>query len=234
MLRIAVVEDDKACSDLLKEYIDRFCKQSGEQARVAAFGDGIDIASDYAAEYDIIFLDIVMKHMDGLKTAEYIRKKDKNVIIVFVSSDARFAVNGYSVEALSFMVKPVTYPVFSKEMGRCVEKIKNGRGKYVVLTTENGIDKIAVDKIIYIESQNHKMLINTTEKPYCVYETMKSLEGRLPKDQFSRCNNCYLVNLDFVKGVHGEYALVNGEELKISRSRRKGFIDDISSYYFCG
>ena len=234
MLRIAVVEDDKACSDLIKEFIDRYCKENGEQARVISFSDGIDIASDYTAEYDIIFLDVVMKHMDGLKAAEYIRKKDRNVVIVFVSADARFAVKGYEVEALSFMVKPVTYSVFSKEMARCVEKINSGRGKYVVLTTENGIDKIAVDQIIYIESQNHKMIINTTEKPYCVYETMKSLEGRLPKEQFSRCNNCYLVNLNYVEGVHGEYALINGAELKISRSRRKGFIEDISSYYFCG
>lgn len=234
MLRIAVVEDDKKSSGLLKGYIDRYCKENGEQARVNFFSDGIDIASDYNAEYDLIFLDIVMKHMDGLKAAEYIRKKDKNVVIVFVTGDARFAVKGYSVEALSFMVKPVSYSVFSHEMERCVEKIYSGRGKYVVLTTENGIDKIAVNNIIYIESQNHKMIINTTEKLYCVYETMKSLEGRLPKEQFSRCNNCYLVNLDFVRGVHGEYALINDEELKISRSRRKGFIEDFSSYYFCG
>ena len=234
MLRIAVVKNEKSCSDLLKEFIDRYCKENGEQARIVSFGDGIDIASDYTAEYDIIFLDTVMKHMDGFKAAEYIRRKDKNVIIVFVAPDAKYAVKGYSVEALSFMVKPVNYSEFSNEMSRCVEKIKNCRGKFVVLATENGINKIAVDSIVYIESQNHKMNINTTEKLYSVYETMKSLESRLPKEQFSRCNNCYLVNLDYVKGVHGEYARIEGEELKISRSRRKGFIEDISSYYFCG
>lgn len=234
MLRIAVVEDDEECSDLLKEYIDRYCKENGEKARVISFSDGIDIASDYTAEYDIIFLDIVMKHMDGLKAAEYIRKKDKNVIIVFVTGDVSFAAEGYSVDASSFMVKPVSYNIFSRGMSRCIEKLKTGRDRYVILATEDGIDRVPVDEIIYIESQNHKMIINTTVKYYCVYETMKSLVARLPKDQFSRCNNCYLVNLDFVTGVHGEYALVGGEELKISRSRRKGFIEDISSYYFCG
>ena len=233
MLRIAIVEDDEEASGQLKDFIARYCKENGKQARITAYSDGIDIASDYTAEYDIIFLDIVMKHMDGLKAAEYIRKKDKNVIIVFVTSESRYAIKGYEVEALCFMVKPLSFKRFSHEMDRCVEKLESQKGRYVVLTTESGIDKIDVDKIIYIESQNHKMIINTTDKSYCVYETMKSLEGRLPKEQFSRCNNCYLINLDYVNGVHGEYALLDGEELKISRSRRKGFIEDFSSYYIC-
>lgn len=231
MLRIAVVEDDKSCSELIKEYIEQYCKENAEEARISFFGDGIDIASDYTAQYDIIFFDIVMKHMDGLKAAEYIRKKDKNVILAFITSDARYAIKGYAVEALCFMVKPVSYSVFSKEFGRCVDKIKSGRGKYIILNTENGLDRIATDQIVYIESQNHKMMINTTERSYCVYETMKNLEEKLPKKQFVRCNNCYLVNLDYVKGVHGEYVVLTSRELKISRSRRKGFLEDVEAFF---
>ncbi len=231
MLRIAVVEDEKHCSDLLKEYIERYCRENEEEARVSFFSDGIDIASDYTAQYDIIFLDIMMRHMDGLKAAEYIRKKDKNVILAFVTGDARYAIKGYSVEALCFMLKPVSYSVFAKEFGRCVDKMKSGRGKYIVLNTEYGIDRIAIDKIVFIESQNHKMVINTTERSYCVYETMKSLEGKLPKMQFVRCNNCYLVNLDHVKGVHGEYVVIGSRELKISRSRRKSFLEQLETLF---
>ncbi len=231
MLRIAVVEDDKSCSELLKGYIERYCKENAEEARVSFFGDGIDIASDYTAQYDIIFLDIVMRHMDGLKTAEYIRKKDKNVILAFVTSDARFAIKGYAVEALCFLIKPVSYSVFSKEFGRCLDKIKSGRGKHIVLNTENGMDRVAVDQIVYIESQNHKMIINTTEGSHCVYETMRSLEERLPKKQFARCNNCYLVNLDHVRGVHGEFVVIASRELKISRSRRKGFLQNLELFF---
>ena len=231
MLRIAVVDDEREYSDILKEFIDRYCRENGEEAHVVSFSDGIDIASDYTAQYDIIFLDIAMKHMDGLKTARYIRKKDKNVIIVFVTAAAQHAIDGYAVEALSYIIKPVGYEVFAREFTRCIEKMKSGRGRYIIISTENGMDRVAVDEIEFIESQNHKMIINTTQTNYCVYETMKSLESKLPNEQFSRCNNCYLVNIEHVRGVHGEYAVIGGAELKISRSRRKGFLEDVEKYY---
>lgn len=230
MLRIALVDDDKESLALLKGYITDFCRENGECARVECFNDGIDIVSDYTAEFDVIFLDTAMKHMDGLSAAAYIRKKDKNALIVLVSKDAHYAIKGYTVEAFSFLLKPINYFTFSREFARCIKKIKNLQGKYILFSTENGIDRIPVDKIVYIESQNHKMIVNTTEKPYVVYDTMKSLESKLPKN-FSRCNNCYLVNLAFANGVHGEYVLISGEELKISRSRRKTFLEDIAGFY---
>ena len=230
-MRVAVVEDEKEYSSQLKNYIEKYCKENNEKVHIVSFSDGIDIASDYTADYDIIFLDIVMKHMDGLKTAEYIRNMDKKVVIVFVTSDARYAIHGYAVDATSFLLKPLNYAVFAQEFGRCVEKVKSVQKKYIVFSTENGMDRIELDKIVYIESQGHKMIINTTEKPYCVYETMRSLENKLPQEQFSRCNNCYLVNLSYVKGVHGEYVLLDDGELKISRSRRKGFLEDMSEYF---
>jgi len=234
MLKIAVVEDDKESSDKLKEYIDKYCGENGEEAQVKYFSDGVDIASEYTADYDIILMDIVMKHMDGLKAAEYIRTMDKDVIIVFITNDARYAIKGYAVEALSFLLKPVSYIAFSQEFGRCVNKIKNRNVNYIVFSTENGMDRVAVDKIIYIESQNHKMIVNTPDRQYCVYDTMRNLENKLSKEQFSRCNNCYLINLAYVKGVHGDFVQTDVNELKISRSRRKGFLDDIAAFFARG
>lgn len=231
MLRIAVVVEDNECSSALKLHIDRYCKEKGEEARVISFSDGIDIVSDYSAGYDVIFLDVAMKHMDGIQAAKYIRMKDKNVIIVLIADDIRYALKGYSVEALCFMLKPFSYSAFCGEFSRCMEKVNSVRGNFIILATENGVDRVAVDGIVYIESQNHKMIINTVNKPYCVYETMRSLEGRLPAEQFARCNNCYLVNLDYITGVHGEYVSIAGRELKISRSRRKTFLENISAFY---
>lgn len=230
-MRVAVVEDDKECADQIIGFIDRYCKENNEHTSVVTFSDGIDIASDYTADFDVVFLDIVMKHMDGLKTAEYIRKMDKKVIIIFITSDPQYAIQGYSVEALSFILKPVNYFVFSQEFARCFNKVNGDLRKYVVFPTEKGMDRIALDKIVYIESRDHQQIINTTERTYCVYETMKKLEAKLPDEQFSRCNNCYIVNLAYVKGIHGEYVLIEGGELKISRARRKSFLDDMANYF---
>ena len=230
MLKIAIVEDDKESVDLLKSYIEKYCKENGEQAKVDCYSDGIDIVSDYTSEYDVILLDIVMKHMKGMQTAEYIRKIDDRVMIIFITSQAQYAIDGYSVNALSYLLKPVEYFAFSRELKRCFDKIKNERDNYVVFSTENGIDRIEVGKITYIESHKHLMTVHTVKKNYCVYQTMKSIESALPQDVFVRCNNCYLVNLAHVEGMHGEYCIVAGDELKISRPKRKSFLDALTMY----
>lgn len=230
-MKVAVVEDDVACAELLKGYIERYCAENKLPIKIMSYSDGIDIASEYTADFDVVFLDIVMKHMDGLKTAEYIRRMDKKVIIIFVTNDTQYAVHGYSVEALSYLVKPVTYFNFSQEFCRCAEKVCSDKKDYVVFSTDKGMDRIAIDKILYIESRDHQQIINTTDRTYCVYETMKKLESKLPKGQFSRCNNCYIVNLDHVKGIHGEYVIIDGGELKISRARRKSFLEDLATTF---
>lgn len=230
-MRVAIVEDDKQNLSQLVGFIEKYCKETGEKIRIISFSDGIDIASDYTADYDIIFIGIVTKHLDVFKTAEYIRNMDKKVVLAFVTADPRYAVYGYALDATSFMLTPLNYTLFAQEFSRCIEKVKSVQKKYIMFSTENGMDRIELNKIVFIESDGHKMIINTTEKTYCVYETMRSLENKLPKGQFVRCNYCYIVNLFHVKGVHGEYVLLDNGELKISRSRRKAFLENMSQYF---
>ena len=229
-LKIAIVEDNEECRKTLQDYIDRFKEERNERIHCVTFNDGIDIVSEYTADYDVIFLDVVMKHMDGLKTAEYIRKMDKKVKIIFITSNEQYAIHGYSVEAFSFLLKPLTYFAFSQEFARCIEKVKSARVKYMVFSTDKGMDRVDIETISYVESQGHKMIIHTLTKPYYVYETIHGLENLLPKDQFSRCNHCYIVNLSHVTGVHGEYVVLADAELKISRARRKHFLEDLTNY----
>ena len=229
-MRVAVVGGEKETLSQLLNFIDKYSKQIAEKVHISQFSDGIDIVSDYTADFDVIFLDTVMKHLDWFKTAEYIRSMDKQVVLAFLTADPNCAVSGYAVDATSCMLKPLSYVVFEQEFGRCIAKVKNVQKKCVMFTTEYGIDRIDLDKIVYIESEGHKMIINTTEKTYSVYDTMRSLEDRLPKEQFARCNYCYIVNLSHVKGVHGEYVVLDGKELKISRSRRKGFNEKVSQF----
>lgn len=230
MLKIAIVEDEKESVERLKSYIDRYCKENDEEAQVVSFFDGIDIVSDYASGFDVILLDIVMKHMDGMQAAELIRKVDDKVMIIFITSQSQFAIDGYSVGALSYLLKPVDYFAFSCELRRCFDKIKSERDNYISFFTERGIDRIEVWKITYLEIRGHIMTVHTAKKVFSVHQTMNNIENMLPKDRFVRCNNCYLVNLAQVEGVHGEYCIVAGDELKISRSRRKSFLDALTVY----
>ncbi len=230
-MKVAVVDDEKEYSENIKECILKYCREHNEQVNIEEFSDGIDIVSDYTADYDVIFLDVAMKHMDGLKTAELIRKMDKHVSLFFVTGCAQYAINGYEVEASGYFLKPLDYELFERGFGKCIERIKSSHGNFLTLSTDNGMDRVAVNQIVYIESQNHVMHINTLEKTYNVYETLRDLESKLPSSRFTRCNNCYLVNLTYVTGVHGNFVCVPGAELKISRSRRKSFLREVSEFF---
>ena len=123
MIRVAIVEDDAEVQGVLQEYVRRYTRQYGTEFEVTLFADGVDILDDYRAVYDIIFLDVEMKHLDGMTTAERIRQMDAEVILIFITNMAQYAIRGYSVGALDYVLKPVSYYAFSQRLGRAVERV---------------------------------------------------------------------------------------------------------------
>jgi DNA-binding LytR/AlgR family response regulator len=228
---IAIVEDDDSCAETLVEYVHRYALETGEDFEVTRFQDGDGIVENYAAVYDVIFLDIQMKIMDGMETAKYIRKLDKEVIIVFVTNMAQYAIKGYAVDALNFLLKPVPYFAFSQELKRCIAKLRTKEKHFLMVSTENGLFRFSSDEILYIEVLNHRLYIHTKTEELKTYGTIKEMETKLPKTEFYRCNNCYLVNLAYVSGVKDGMAIVEGKELPISRAKKKGFMGALATYY---
>lgn len=230
MVKIAIVEDDISCRELLQEYLEKYSREKNLKIKVSCFSDGDEIASDYNPAYDIIFLDIDMKRFDGLNTAKYIREYDKDVIIIFVTNMAQYAIKGYSVNALDFLLKPVPYFVFSQQLDRSIKLIKSKRINHIFIPIDNGIVKIATNTILFIESMKHVMKIHTLDKVYNIMCTMKELEKKLEEDTFFRSNHCYLVNLAHISAVKGDYVIIGNHELKISRPKKKLFLDALTAY----
>lgn len=123
MIRIAIVEDDTGYRSQLGKYIDQYQSDFSETVSVSEFSDGLEIVEKYKSEYDIILMDIQMKHMDGMQAAMRIRDMDKNVIIIFITNSAQFAVQGYKVEALDYVLKPIQYFAFSQVLHNAVKKV---------------------------------------------------------------------------------------------------------------
>ncbi len=228
--RIAIVEDEKASRELVKKYIKRYSIEHNRFFDVVEFEDGTEIIRDYEGKFDIIFLDIEMKHSNGMEIAEKIREKDKNVIIIFKTNMAQYAIKGYSVDALSFLLKPVPYFAFYQEFKRSIEKLDAREDSYILVPVESGIKKVMTNDINYVESMKHTLTIKTKQGDYSMRGVMKDMESKLEKYYFFRCNNCYLVNLAKVKGIQGEFAVVGNDELKMSRARKKPFLEALTSY----
>ncbi len=232
MIRLAIVEDEKAYADTIKEYIERYSEETGVLFQVTHFTDGVEVIDNYKMNYDLILMDIEMEQMDGMKAAERIREKDDEVVLIFITNMTQYAVKGYMVDAMSYLLKPVPYFAFSQEMDRSLKKIRRRNDAFLMVPHRNGMVRVNAKDIIYIESYKHHVIINTTtDERISFVSTMKMMEEKLLSEHFYRCNNGYLVNLSYVLGVEGsEVILSDKRRLPVSRGRKKGFLSALTDY----
>lgn len=231
MIHVAMVEDDSLYVEKLTGYIRLYEKGSNERIRISVFTDGEDIVMDYAADYDIILMDVEMQFMDGMTAAKEIRKLDTDVVIIFITNMSQYAIAGYTVDALDYVLKPVEYFAFSQRLDRALERLKKRREKrYLTISLKGGIKKLDISDITYIEVQNHDLIFHTQGETYFTKGTMREVEKELGSDAFFRCNKCYLVHMEYVEGIKNNDILVGGDVVQVSRSRKKEFLDMLNNY----
>lgn len=233
-MRVAIVDDNPADFGRLQEYAKRFEEESGEVIHTEIFSDGAQIAERYREKgrFDVILLDIEMKYLDGMNTAGQIRKLDEDVLIIFITNLAQFAVRGYEVGALDFVVKPVAYPAFSAKMYKAKRRLKSGQEKMLTVRSKSGLFRLSTRELIYIEVRNHSLIYHTTMGSYQCTGSLKAIEKELAGLAFAKCNSCYLVHLSYIEKVTNEWVLVAGnEKLQISGPKRKAFLQRLTDYY---
>lgn len=230
MIRIAIVEDDRNYAEVLTKYIARYEEESGQRFQIFKFEDGEDIVEDYTANYDIILMDIEMRFMDGMTTAEEIRKSDSEVVIIFITNMPQYAMKGYAVEALDYVLKPINYFAFSQRIDRALTRMTHRQKRYLNISFKGRIKKIDISAIYYVEVQNHDLFYHTREGVFSQRGTMKEVEEGLAKESFFRCNKCYLINLEYVNGFEGSNVVVGDEEVQVSRARKKELLDVLNDY----
>lgn len=230
MIRIAIVEDDQNYAEVLRRYIKRYEEESNQKCSVVMFDDGEDIAVEYKADYDIILMDVEMRFMDGMTSAEKIREIDGEVVIIFITNMPQYAMRGYAVEALDYVIKPINYYAFSQRIDRALGRMKRRAKKYISINPKGGIVKLAISDIFYIEVQNHDLIYHSRNGDFMERGTMKELEKSLEAEGFFRCNKCYLVNLEYVDGCVDNNVMIGKETVQVSRARKKELMDVLNNY----
>ena len=230
MLHIAIVEDDPSYARQLQDYLGRYSRESGEPIEVTVYTDGDEIVEGYRAQFDLILLDVEMPFLDGMTAAEEIRRRDSEVVIIFITNMAQYAIKGYAVDALDYVLKPVSYFAFSQRLERAIQRLKNREQKYIVLPVKGGMRKLEVSDIYYIESQDHELTVHTRAGDFSTGITMRQMEETLSGLHFFRGNNSYLINLEHVDGVQDGCAVARGELLRLSRPRKNAFLEALSNY----
>lgn len=230
MYHIAVVDDDREFSSKVQEYLDRYQQENGEKFEVEVFYDGAKIIENYTPQYDLILLDIEMPTVNGMDAAEKIRELDEHVVLMFITNMAQYAIRGYSVGALDFVMKPINYYTFSMKIKRALKRVQKKEMPTILLTTPDGVKKLNVSQIYYVEIQGHMLHYHTDEGEFVVRGTLLSAEQMLPSGFFVKCNHWYLVNLQHVTEVRKNTAIVGNFELEISRRNRAGFLKALAEH----
>jgi len=233
-MRVAIVEDDLSSQRLLSEHLARFAAESGTDIQITSFSNGMELISSYRAEWDVILLDIEMPVMDGMSAARQIREADKDVFILFITAFAQYAVDSYSVSALDYVLKPVNYYAFSPKLKRIQNLLRQRTDRSIVIRNSDGFLRLPLRDIYYIEILNHALTYHTTHglRSSTGSTTIKKLEESLSGDGYVRCSQGHLVNLRCVDTVDKEsLRLVNGEQIPISRNRRKTFLQAFLNYW---
>ena len=230
MYRVAIVEDDKNFRDQLQEYLKAYGEENQIVFQISEFADGIQVLEEYKKEYDLILLDIEMPVMNGMDAAEKIREIDEDVVLMFITNMAQYAIRGYSVGALDFIMKPITYYTFSMKMTRALKRVKPKEEANLILNTSDGLKSLETKQIYYVEVQNRMLHYHTDEGEIIVRGTLQGAEELLQKYSFAKCNHWYIVNLAHVKEVAKNVAVVGPYEVEISRRNKTSFLKALTEF----
>lgn len=223
-MNIAVVEDEQAVTRQLAAMIRRYGKEHSVPFEIFTFADGIDFLNGYQSVYDIVCMDIEMPHSNGMKVAHKLRQIDQSVSLVFITNLAQYAIEGYSVSAVGYIVKPLRYETFSFHFERVLRAAMRNQKRTVSIVAGKEHVRLNVDDIFYLEVVNHAVIYHTVRGDYETWDSLTNAEKMFEPGEFARCNNCFLVNLRHVREVKGETVVVGNTPLKMSRLKKKDFM----------
>ena len=227
---IAVVEDSAQDRAVLDSYLEKYQQEKNCHFQITHFSDGDEIALGYKGGYDLILMDIEMTFLDGMSAAEEIRRADPEVLIIFITNSPQYAIKGYAVDALDYVLKPVSYYAFSQRLGRAVERVARRARHFLQINAHGTAHKLDTSAIYWIENCGHDLVFHTAEGELTAPGSMTETEEKLAQDSYFRVNKGCLVNLEHVDRMDGEDAIVHGDRVPLARARRKAFLDALNDY----
>jgi two-component system response regulator LytT len=219
ILKCIAVDDEPLALQILVSYIE----QTPSLSLVGQFSNAIEaLKAIHEQDIDLIFLDIRMSDINGIELAKIVEqyRVKGNLRIIFTTAFDQYALDGYKVDALDYLLKPFSFVDFSKSVAKALgyfELIRNPEQEvqklsppipetevaYIYLKFEYQLVRIAVDDIIYVESMKDyvKVFRVSEDKPLLSLTSMKSLEEKLPENKFMRIHRSYIVSLDKIKSA---------------------------------
>lgn len=223
MTRIALVDDNPRDLALQQSCLTQYAKENGQEFDVRTFPNGLDFLERFDGGFDIIFMDVEMPHMNGVDVARRLRRADPLVVLVFVTNMAQYAICGYEVNAIDYLLKPVRYFTFAEKLNKALSFVAKRPDPSLVLAIDGGILRLKLSDIIYLEKDKNYIIYHTAQGEYRDRGSMTEIAEKLADKGFSKCTAGCLVNLDKVTRVGKEEVWLGQVRLPLARPQRKSF-----------
>jgi DNA-binding LytR/AlgR family response regulator len=222
MYKIAICEDVLEQQEHLKRIIEEMGNSDLQEPDLFSSGEEMIEAYNNGTKYSIILLDMQLKELNGIETAKMIRRHDKKVIIIIVTSIMEYAVEGYSINAFDFILKPVDEKKLEVIVKKALREIWENESKIYRISKRDRIQIVKLSDIIYFESDNKKVRIHCVDQVVSDNNSLSELEQCLMQDGFIRISRFFLLNLAYIKEVDIDFVLLtNGEQLRFSRKLQR-------------
>ncbi len=229
-LYIAIVEDSKQEADTIISYLKRYEKEKGEHFIIAHHLDSASFLENFKPSIDLVLMDIELPGLNGMETVKKLRELNSDVLVIFITNMAQYAVKGYEVHAFDFIVKPVNYGNFALKLDTALLSVRQKQNFDIWISNKEGKKRLQVSHITYIEVMQHMLIYHTIDGDYKATGSLDKLNESLKDQSFSLCNRCYLVNLKYVTAVKQNSIIVNKDELQVSRMKKVSFLKDLNNF----
>ncbi len=218
MIRVGICDDNITQANLIREVTERSLFKRTEY-KIEHFSSGEEVIRSFENNefsIDLLLLDIHMQQMDGLQTAEYIRKNRIDVDIIFVTVSEKYVYEGYMYKAYSYILKQSLKERLEIELERYIDE-KERVSDCLQISINGTIEKLQLDKVYYFESNARKITAYTNHGQTVFYNKLDTLELLIKKKGFIRCHQSYMVNDRYVSSISRECIVVNYNKIPVSR-----------------
>ena len=231
-MNIAICEDNIEELNIINEYIEQWSKNNNIKVKIDKYQSSESFLFEWTDynKYDIVFFDIKMKKVSGIELSNLVREKNKVVDIVFVTGMIEYALHGYKVSAMQYLLKPIKQDDIYSCLNKVLERIDSTdeSSKFMIIKTPKKSMKLNYDEIYYFEMFSPNIVIHTIKEEIALRKKISEIEKELKSSSFIRCHRSYIVNLKYVKSISkNAITLENGESVPISRNKYK----EVNNYY---
>ncbi len=222
--KIVICDDEQNQMEYITSIVTSWSAHEGHNCEIRTFASAEAFLFEYEKDkaYDILLLDVEMKNMNGIELAKRIRKDNNRAEIIFITSHFEFVGEGYEVDALHYLVKPIFEDKLTQVLNKAAEKL-SVEPPAVIISCEGETIKLYESDILYVESFLHYVVIHAKEKEYKIKESISSFEDKL-SDDFYRIHRSYVVSLKYITKISRTSVNIGNLELPLSR----GKYDDIN------